>query len=60
MPKSREDRIYLAYKATKAALEKQGLTDRLHGRTLLYLAEIFSVNPLTIQKIIEQRRDKQK
>lgn len=60
MPKSREERIYLAYKATKASLEKQGLTDRLHGRTLLYLAEIFSVNPLTVQKIVQQRRDKEK
>lgn len=60
MPQSREDRIYLAYKATRASLEKQGLTDRLHGHTLLYLAEIFSVNPLRVQKIVEDRREKEK
>jgi len=56
MAQSREDKIYLAYKVTKASLEKQGLTDRLHGRTLLYLAEIFSINPLAVQRIINERK----
>jgi hypothetical protein len=56
MPLSRQDRIYLAYTATKAAFIKEGITDRVHGRTLLYLAEIFNVNPLAIQKIINDRK----
>lgn len=58
MAQSREDRIYLAYKATKAAFLKEGITDRVHGRTLLYLAEIFNVNPLRVQKIVQDRREK--
>lgn len=59
MAQSREDRIYLAYKATKAAFLKEGINDRVHGRTLLYLAELFNVNPLRIQKIVNDRKPKQ-
>jgi hypothetical protein len=56
MPQSREDRIYLAYKTTKAKLQSEGLTDRLHGRTLLYIAQVFNVSPLVIQKIVRDRQ----
>ena len=59
MPQTREDRIYLAYKATKAAFMREGITDRVHGRTLLYLAELFNVNPLRVQKIVNDRKPKQ-
>lgn len=54
---SREDRIYLAYQANKKALSREGL-DRVHARTLLYLSEAFSLSPLKIQQIVDQRRKK--
>jgi hypothetical protein len=57
MPQTREDRIYLAYKANKKALYKEGV-DRVHARTLLYLSELFSLSPLTIQKIVAERNKK--
>lgn len=57
MAQTREDRIYLAYKANKKALAKQGV-DRLHARTLLYVSELFSLSPLKIQQIVTQRRNK--
>lgn len=57
MAQSREDRIYLAYKANKKALSKQGV-DRIHARTLLYVSELFSLSPLKIQQIVTQRRNK--
>lgn len=56
MAQSRADKIYLAYKVTRAAFTREGITDRVHGRTLLYLAEVFGVNPLAIQKIINDRK----
>jgi hypothetical protein len=40
----------------KASLTKQGVTDRLHGRTVLYLAEVFDLSPLVIQQIINERK----
>lgn len=58
MAQTREDKIYLAYTATKASLQKEGLDDKLHGRTLLYLAEVFKVSPLVIQQIVSERRGK--
>ena len=54
---SREDRIYLAYQSNKKALSKEGL-DRVHARTLLYLSETFSMSPLKIQQIVDQRQKK--
>jgi hypothetical protein len=59
MPQSREDRIYLAYTAAKAAFIREGITDRVHGRTLLYIAELFNVNPLRVQKIVRTKQPKQ-
>ena len=56
MAQSREDRIYLAYKATKASFHKQGL-DKVHGRTLIFLAKTFNVNPISIQQLVNSRRD---
>jgi len=52
---TREDRIYLAYTVYRKALEKEGL-DRVHGRTLLYLAELFNLNPILIQDIINKKK----
>lgn len=52
--KSREERIYLAYKATKKAFLKEGIKDRLHARALLYLAETFSLSPLRVHLIIKK------
>lgn len=57
MAQTREDRIYLAYKANKNALTKQG-ADRVHARTLLYVSELFSLSPLAIQRIVTERRNK--
>lgn len=57
MAQTREDRIYLAYKANKKALYKEGV-DRVHARTLLYLSELFNLSPLRIQKIVADRRQK--
>lgn len=54
MAQTREDRIYLAYKANKKALTKEGL-DRVHARALLYLAERFNLSPLKIHKIVSDR-----
>jgi hypothetical protein len=53
---SREDKIYLAYKANKAALVKQGIEDRVHARVLLYLSELFNLSPLTVHKIVADRQ----
>lgn len=58
MAQSREDKIYLTYTLIKKNLTKQGVTDRLHGRTVLYLAEVFGVSPLTVQRIINERKEK--
>lgn len=56
MAQSREDKIFLTYMMIKNNLTKQGVTDRLHGRTVLYLAEVFNLSPLTIQRIINERK----
>ena len=58
MAQSREDKIFLAYKVTRASLEKQGLTDRIHARTLLHLAQLFSVSPLAIHRLVNERKEK--
>lgn len=58
MGQSREDKIFLTYTMIKNNLTKQGVTDRLHGRTVLYLAEIFNVSPITVQRIINDRKEK--
>jgi 3-hydroxy-3-methylglutaryl CoA synthase len=55
MPMSREDRIYLAYKANEKALNREGL-DRVHARALLYVSERFALSPLIIQKIVAERQ----
>jgi hypothetical protein len=57
MAQTREDRIYLAYKAHKKALYKEEV-DRVHARTLLYLAELFNLSPLQIQRIVAERNKK--
>lgn len=56
MSQSREDKIHLSYTLIKANLAKQGIEDRLHGRTVLYLAEVFDLSPLVIQQIINDRK----
>lgn len=56
MAQSREDKIHLTYTMIKSNLGKQGITDRLHGRTVLYLAEVFDLSPLVIQQIINERK----
>jgi hypothetical protein len=56
MGQSREDKIHLTYTLIKSNLGKQGITDRLHGRTVLYLAEVFDLSPLVIQRIINDRK----
>jgi hypothetical protein len=58
--KSREERIYLAYKATKKAFLKEGIKDRLHARALLYLAETFSLSPLRVHLIVKKFESKKK
>ncbi|UDL16806.1 hypothetical protein SEA_ATUIN_135 [Arthrobacter phage Atuin] len=58
MALSREDKIRLAYKANRNALVKQGVPDRLHERTLLYVSELFNVSPLRVQKIVAESNTK--
>lgn len=57
MPQSREDRIYLAYKANNKSLRKQGLVDRVHARALLFVAGKFDISPIYVQQIVNARRD---
>jgi hypothetical protein len=57
MAKKLEDKIYLAYKLNKSALDKEGL-DRAHARALLYVSELFKISPLRIQKIVSDRDTK--
>lgn len=56
MAQSRADKIFLTYTMVKNNLAKEGISDRLHGRTVLYLAEVFDLSPLVIQQIINNRK----
>lgn len=54
MAKTLDEKIYLAYKLNKSALDKEGL-DRTHARALLYVSELFNVSPLRIQRIVNHK-----
>mgnify|MGYP003575892950 CR=1 FL=1 len=56
MPQSREDRIYLAYKARKAKLAKEGV-GQLHAHAVVQIGQIFEISPLKVQQIVNERRD---
>lgn len=56
MPQSREDRIYLAYKATKAKLAKEGV-GQLHAHAVVQVGGRFAISPLRVQAIVNARRD---
>lgn len=57
MPLSREDRIYLKYKATRASAEKEGLRPGVaHARSVLYTSEIFSISPIKMLQIVNSRK----
>lgn len=57
MAKKLDEKIYLAYKLNRSALDKEGL-DRTHARALLYVSELFNISPLRIQKIVSDRGTK--
>lgn len=56
MPQSREDRIYLAYKALKGRLAKEGV-GQLHAHAVVQVGKTFSMSPLKVQQIVNARRD---
>ena len=56
MPQSREDRIYLAYKAQKAKFAKEGV-GQLHAHAVVQIGKIFEISPLKVQQIVNARRD---
>lgn len=57
MAKTLDDKIYLAYKLNKTALDKEGV-DRTHARALLYVSELFNISPLRVQRIVAIKGDK--
>lgn len=57
MAKTLDDKIFLAYKLNKTALDREGL-DRTHARALLYVSELFKISPLRIQRIVTNRGTK--
>lgn len=56
MPQSREDRIYLAYKAQKAKLAKEGV-EKIHAHAVIVVGATFALSPLKVQQIVNARRD---
>lgn len=57
MALSREDKIYLAYKRTKSAAEKEGLLPGIaHARSVLYISEVFSLSPIRVMQIVNPRK----
>lgn len=56
MPQSREDRIYLAYKACKKQWAKEEV-GQLHAHAVVEVGRRFSLSPIKVQQIVNARRD---
>jgi uncharacterized protein (DUF3084 family) len=56
MPQSREDRIYLAYKACKKQWAKEEV-GQLHAHAVVEVGRRFALSPIKVQQIVNARRD---
>lgn len=56
MPQTREDRIYLAYKAKQKAWAKEGV-GQVSARAAIEVGKIFNISPLKVQQLANARRD---
>ena len=53
----RDAKIILTYSMIRKRLEREG-ADKLHGRTILCVAEMFNVSPLYVQRLIKEKSRK--